>query len=236
MVLTVNPEGFKFPWAVPVGIPCGIPLDIDVAGLVLAAFVEGSEHVAVVPVTDSGVQREFFVPIRSCCACPIALELRPEHTGRDARFGGIRFAVANVEDRTHFVPIFCFESTGRKLDRFHHVRVGEGEAFLLPRANEERTVHFDVIDVDEVLVKTSSTHVVPAGQLAREIDRGLNEQVFNRTAGRGNARRDFGVDALHGLGALAIGNDLRSVECHTGSQPHVEALDAGGRGGNRAFL
>ena len=148
------------------------------------------------------------MPIRSCSACPISLQLRTEHTGRDARLGGVGFAVANVEDRTHFVPILCFESTGRKFDGFHHVRVGEGEAFLLPRANEERTVHFDVIHVDEVLVKTSSTDIVTAGQLAREIDRSLNEQVFNGAARGGNTRRDFGVDALHGLGALAIGDYL----------------------------
>ena len=59
----------------------------------------------------------------------------------------------DVEHGTELVPVFGLKSPCTEFNAVHHVRVGEGQALLLAGAHQERAIDFDVVDIDQILVK-----------------------------------------------------------------------------------
>ena len=83
----------------------------------------------------------------------ILLHLGAQHARCKLRLIGCRSAVVDVQYRTQFIAEFGFKPSGRKSDRLDHVWVGEGQPFLLPRTHQKWTVHLNIVDVDQVLIK-----------------------------------------------------------------------------------
>src|SRR5690606_23874620 len=73
-----------------------------------------------------------------------------------------RLAVPDVKHTPEFVSAFCFESTGRKIDILHHVRIGETQPFLLSASYKKWTINLNVVDIHKVLIEISATHTVAA--------------------------------------------------------------------------
>ena len=79
------------------------------------------------------------------------------------RYVGLKFLrpfVSDVESRRHLVTILGFESSGRKTDFLYHVGVDDRESFLLTAPYEEWAVYLHIVDIDTVLIETSTTYVV----------------------------------------------------------------------------
>ena len=68
--------------------------------------------------------------------------------------------VGYVKHRRHLVAILCCKAARRKLYVVDQLRIDETQTFLLSRADEERTVDFDAIHIDEVFVEIAATHTV----------------------------------------------------------------------------
>ena len=68
--------------------------------------------------------------------------------------------VGDVESRTHLVSVFGSISSGWETDFIYHIRVDDGEAFLLSAANQEWAENFYVVDVYGVLIKGTATYII----------------------------------------------------------------------------
>ena len=106
--------------------------------------------------------------------------------------------VGDVQHRGHLVGVASVESAGRETDRLGHVGVDEGESFLLACANEERTVYFDAIHIDGVLVEGAATHVVLTGEFVVLGHSGEgDEQGLDASGSVRQVTDGEGVDAVH---------------------------------------
>ena len=74
-------------------------------------------------------------------------------------------SIGDVECRRHFVTIFCFESTCGETDLLHHVRIDDRESFLLSAIHQHGAIHLHLIDINQVLIKRTTSHIILARQL-----------------------------------------------------------------------
>ena len=125
----------------------------------------------------------------------------------------------DVQHRAQFVPVFGFKPARTEFDAVHHVGVGERQPFLLSAPHQEGAVHFDVVDVDQILVERPAPHVVGAAQFGGEVHRRLQQGVLDRAPRRGDFARQLGVDALHRHVLTAVSDDLRFLQVGPGLEP-----------------
>jgi len=128
----------------------------------------------------------------------------------------------DVEHGAEFVPVFGLKSPCTEFNAVHHVGVGERQALLLAGAHQEWAVDFDVVDIDQILVKGASADVVCTAQFRGEVDRGLEQGVFDGPSRGGDFAGETRVDALHRdvLGAVAHHFGLAQI----GARGQLETL------------
>ena len=215
IVAAVHAKGLDFPRSVPIGVPGQVGLGVEVGGGVLPTFVEGGQHVTVVAVAHPHVDAH---GPRHIVVLDLGAQGTRRHPGRWT--GGL--AVMDVEHGAEFVPVFGLKSSSAEFNAVHHVGVGERQALLLAGAHQEGAVDFDVIDIDQILVKGPPADVVCTAQFRGEVDRGLEQGVLDGPTRGGDFAGETWVDALHRdvLGAVAHHFGLTQV----GARGELEAL------------
>ena len=151
---------------------------------------------------------------------------RRAHVGRRAeqaeRHGGLEPLgplVGDVEHGRHLVAVFRVEPARREGHLLHHVGVDDAQPLLLPGADEQRAIHLDAVDIDDVLVEAAAPHVVLRAELVVRADPGEGEQQ------RLDAARGVGHEAVFRGVEHFLGGGLDAL-CH-----HVDAFYLGGCGG-----
>ena len=222
LVLGRGGQGLDLPGSIAVRVVRHISLKVGVHGSVFPALIEAAENISIVAVAQAHV-----VGPAAIVRHVFHLELAAEQAGRGAPCEALWPAVLDVEHGTHAVAVLGLKAPRRKTDGLDHVGVGEGEAFLLSGAHKEGAIDLNAIDVDEVLVEAAALDIVGTGEFTGEVDRGLDQQVFDRATNARDAGGHTRVDALNGAGPGAVGLHFSLVECHTGAKPHVGRLPSG---------
>ena len=225
LVLRRCRQSLQLPRSITVRVVGDISLQVGIDWAVFTRFVKATEHVTVVAVAQPHVVSP--TPVIRDIFC---LELCAEQAHGGPPRKALRTSVVDVEYRAHAVAVFGLKAPRRKTDGLDHVGVGEGQTFLLAGAHQKGTVDLDAVDVNQVLIKASSTHIVGAGQLAGKVHRGLNQQVFHGSPYAGHPGSDPRIDFLNGARSGAIGLNFRLAQSHSSPQDDVEA--GSGNGGD----
>ena len=97
---------------------------------------------------------------RKLLVSPTEIDASTQHGAVDGRFPLFGATISNVQDRRHLITVLRFEAARRKLNAFHHRTVDDRKSFLLPRTHQLRTIKFYPVEIYDIFVKRTSTHII----------------------------------------------------------------------------
>ncbi len=151
-------------------------LDVGKVGRVFAGHVERAEQVARGLVSGADEVAEVAPRVaQRLAAFEVGRAAQQRAADRGAEGGGP--LVGDVEHRRHLVAVPGLEAARREGQALDEVEVGEGQPFLLARADELGSVDLEAVDVHEVFVVVAAPHVVLAAQLAAGAAAGAQRDV-----------------------------------------------------------
>ena len=149
--------------------------------------------------------------------CRTAYRQTPSHQRQRSRsLKRLRLAVRNVKYTRHFISVLSRKATGRKLYRVHHIRIDYAQPFLLSRRYQLRTIHLHSVDIHQILIVCTTSHIILARHLiGRSHTRLRGHQTLNRIARhiRRQARR-LRANRLNLI-------ELALIICHLNSLQHI---------------
>ena len=143
-----------------VGLIAQIGLVVNKRRLVFAFGLKRTEQIAVGLVAQTVEPRQFLRAQSDVTA-------RTQQAERDVSLGhgllskaGTQLLVGDVECRRHLVAILRFVAASRESDALHHVGIDDGKTFLLTAPDKERAEHFNIINIDRVLVEGTASDII----------------------------------------------------------------------------
>jgi len=163
-------------------------LVVQKRGPVFSLGVEGAEQVGI-----GLVAHTVYLPELAVFGSLPHKDIGTEQTYGCRAFEFFRFFVADIQHRGHFVSVHGFEAAGRKLHLVGHTGIYKTQSFLLAAANQQGTVNFHAIDIDQVFVVISSPDRILGTQFVVGTHSGKsNQQSFYAAARRVGQKADTG--------------------------------------------
>jgi hypothetical protein len=154
------------------------PLEVGVGGGVASLGVHAFEEIAVVVVAEA------HAVVETVAQAALRRGRGPQEREGEAVAALDGTAVDDVENGGHAVAIGGVESAWREKEVVDKVGIDDAHALLLAAADELRTVDFNAIDIDKVLVERTATDRILGGEFVVGADiRQSFDECFNPLVG-----------------------------------------------------
>ena len=204
-----------------VGTPRKVSLIVQKIGAVFAIDICRTEEVTRGLVAHGGHEADLLI-------APPYVGSRPEdaHIGRTLQgFGPL---VRNVEHGRHTVAIARLETARREADALNHIGIDDTQTLLRARADKQRTIDLNAIEIDAILVERTAAHIVLRGKFVVRADTSLRGDDFLHAIARCGGH-EVSIGGLDALGRSRL-NVLTRHDCLAHSCPQRRQGDVQAHG------